>query len=279
MMRGSILLTAGIQDVPSRRDIFAAFLNVCGGSRARLVVFATASLYECEAREQVSLLEELGAGSVRLVHIEKRRDGENAENLALLEQADGVLLIACNHLRLTTNLGGTSLAKQIRRRNATGLHVAGLAAGAAYLCAHMITYGDAGLTPRAGRVTLTPGLGLLNSVIFDGQVQRQGLGRLMTAMAYNPFAIGLGLEEHGAVLIDAGYKMSVLGTGVVSILDPSELEHSSIDEAGNDEPVCMVGMKYHVMIPGTSFHLKSREADIRPDAPPRRPERKALFIE
>ena len=44
-------------------------------------------------------------------------------------------------------------------------HVAGTSAGAAFISEHMIAYGDEGSTPRAGMVSLAPGLGLTNRVI------------------------------------------------------------------------------------------------------------------
>ena len=49
-------------------------------------------------------------------------------------------------------------------------------------------------SPRAKIVTLAAGLGLTNRVIIDQHFrQRDRLGRLLTALAYNPFAIGIGL--------------------------------------------------------------------------------------
>jgi hypothetical protein len=98
-----------------------------------------------------------------------------------------------------------------RRRDApapgerqAGVHVAGTSAGAAFVSEHMIAFGREGSTPIAGQVTLTPGLGLTNRVIVDQHFrERDRLGRLLTALAYNPFAIGLGLDEDTAAFISA----------------------------------------------------------------------------
>lgn len=268
MERGSIALIGGTEETVPREDIFRSLLAAYGDEPSEVLVLAAASHFEREPQRYVDLLEELGA-KARLIFIEKRSDGENSEYLRAMENADAMLLTGANHLRLTTNLGGTSLAKAMRRRNGEGMHIAGTAAGAAYICAHMITYGNVGVTPRAGRVTLTPGLGLLNSLIVDPQVHRQGLGRLMTSLAYNPFAIGLGLEDSSAALIDAKYDLQVLGEGAVTLLDPSELEYSSIDEARAEEPVCMIGLKLHVLTPGTVYNLKTHTAVTAADQPKR----------
>ena len=44
-------------------------------------------------------------------------------------QVDGVFLTGGNQLRLSTMIGGTEVAKALRRRNAEGMHVAGTSAG------------------------------------------------------------------------------------------------------------------------------------------------------
>ena len=81
----------------------------------------------------------------------------------------------------------------LRTMNAAGVHVAGTSAGAAFLSEHMIAFGDEGSTPRAGMVSLAPGLGLTNRVIVDQHFrQRDRLGRLMSAVSLNPFAVGIG---------------------------------------------------------------------------------------
>ena len=71
----------------------------------------------------------------------------------------------------------------------------------------MIAFGEEGASPRLGSVTLSPGLGLTNRVIVDQHFrQRDRLGRLLTALGYNPFAVGLGLDEDTAVFIGCCYR-------------------------------------------------------------------------
>ena len=104
----------------------------------------------------------------------------------------------------------------------------------------MIAFGDEGSSPRAGIVTLTPGLGLTNRVIIDQHFrQRDRLGRLLTALAYNPFAIGLGLDEDTAAFIGPDNVIEVVGSGAITVVDPSGVEFSSMDVAKANDPVCM----------------------------------------
>jgi hypothetical protein len=66
----------------------------------------------------------------------------------------------------------------------------------------MIASGDEGSAMIAGSVRLAPGLGLTNRFIIDQHFrQRDRLGRLLTALAYNPFAVGIGLDEDTAAFI------------------------------------------------------------------------------
>jgi len=141
--------------------------------------------------------------------------------------------------------------------------VAGTSAGAAFLSEHMIASGDEGGTPRAGSVQLTAGLGLTNRVIVDQHFrQRDRLGRLMTALAYNPFAIGLGLDEDTAAFLGPDDTLEVAGSGALTIVDPSEVEFSSADAAQKGAPVSIVGLRVHVLLRGARYDLERRRATV-----------------
>jgi cyanophycinase len=165
----------------------------------------------------------------------------------------------------STEPGGTEVAKALRRRNREGLHVAGTSAGAAFLCEHMIAFGREGASPRARIVTLAAGLGLTNRVIIDQHFrQRDRLGRLLTALAYNPFAVGIGLDENTAGFIGPDETLEVVGSGALTIVDPSELEFSSMAKVRKNDPVCLIGLRLHILNQGSSFHLHTRVATAPP---------------
>ena len=110
-------------------------------------------------------------------------------------------------------------------------------------------------------VTLVPGLGLTNRVVIDQHFrQRDRLGRLLTALAYNPFAIGLGLDENTAAFLDADNVLEVMGSGAVTVVDAAEVEYTSIDAAKAGEPVTILGARVHVLTAGGIFDLETRKA-------------------
>ncbi len=262
MARGWIVPIGGAEEKAGDPRILRRFARLCGGREARLVVIPTASRLEDTGPSYAAIFEEMGVADVRVLHFENREDGERPEMLQALEGADGVFLTGGNQLRLTTHLGGTAFAKALRRANAAGVHVAGTSAGAAFLSAHMIAFGAEGPTPRGEKVTLTPGLGLIHSVIVDQHFrQRDRLGRLLTALAYNPFAVGIGLDEDTAAFIGHDYQVEVMGSGGVTVVDASKLKYSSMASARAGEPVCMIGVKIHILIEGATFHIKTKRAE------------------
>jgi cyanophycinase len=125
----------------------------------------------------------------------------------------------------------------------------------------MIASGDEGSSVVAGSVRLAPGLGLTNRFIIDQHFrQRDRFGRLLTALAYNPFAIGIGLDEDTAAFIGPDETVEVEGSGGVTIVDGSELSYSSIDAVEDGQPVCMLGLRLHVLVAGATYNLHTHLA-------------------
>jgi cyanophycinase len=104
-------------------------------------------------------------------------------------------------------------------------------------------------------------LGLTNRFIIDQHFrQRDRLGRLITALAYNPFAVGIGLDEDTAAFIGPDETIEVEGSGGVTIVDGSETSYSSISEVDEGQPVCILGLRLHILVAGATFNLHTRLA-------------------
>ncbi len=259
--RGFIIPVGGAEAKVNNPAILRRFARLAGGREARIGIIPTASLAEDTGRRYEEIFTELKVESAEAFPFEERVDCENAELLEKLAACTGIFLTGGNQLRLATHLGGTSVAKKLRVLNAAGVPIAGTSAGAAFLCEHMIAGGDEGASPRAGNVTLSPGLGLTNRVVIDQHFrQRDRLGRLLTALAYNPFAVGLGLDEDTAAFIGPDSSIEVVGSGAITVIDPSGLEFSSMDLAARNDPVCLIGVKLHILIEGATYNLHTREA-------------------
>ena len=259
--RGWIIPIGGAENKENDRRILERFIELSGGDKADIVVIPTASrLHETGPRYE-ELFTDIGADRVSVMDFDTRRDCQERGRLQRLEEATGIFFTGGNQLRVTTLLGGTPVARLIRARNAHGVTVGGTSAGASILSEHMIAYGDEGSSAIAGSVRLAPGLGLTNRFIIDQHFrQRDRLGRLLTAIAYNPFAVGVGLDEDTAALISPEDVIEVEGSGAVTIVDGADVTYSSIHEVTDGQPVCMLGLRLHALVSGSTFNLQTRTA-------------------
>ncbi len=261
--RGWIVPIGGAEEKYRDPAILRAFTERCGGSQARIVIIPTASRLSETGHKYEELFRELGVADAKSLPIDTRQDCSRKDWLEVLERADGAFMTGGNQLRLSTTLGGTPFGQMLRARNAKGLHVAGTSAGAAYMSEHMIAFGDEGSTPRANMVQLAPGLGLTNTVVVDQHFrQRDRLGRLLTALSYNPFATGIGLDEDTAAFIGPDETLEVVGSGALTIVDVSELEYSSMDSAKRSDPVSLVGIRLHILLDGSTYNTQTREVRL-----------------
>ena len=260
--RGYVIPIGGAEAKRKDPVILERFVELCGGEDARILVIPTASLLDETGPSYQELFESMGAKAV-CIPIEERDDCYQDDILATLERASGIFITGGNQLRLSTILGGTPVARAIRRLNADGVHMAGTSAGAAIISEHMIAGGRGGPSPHESGVVLAPGLGLTNRVIIDQHFNKRGrMGRLLAALSFNPFVCGLGIDENTAAFIAPDGIMEVVGHGTVTVIDPSDLRHSSMSYVRKAEAVSLIGLKLHLLANGSQFNLETREAKL-----------------
>src|SRR4029077_7901178 len=165
-----------------------------------------------------------------------------------------------SQLKLSSALGGTALAAAIRRRHQEGMVVGGTSAGASLLSEHMIALGDSGGTPRRRLVHLAKGLGLAPDLVIDQHFRRRDrLGRLLTALSYNPAPLGVGIDEDTAAITSANGELSVLGTGAVMVVDASQMKFTDSHAVHRGQPVAMLGLKLDFLTTGCRYDLQRRQ--------------------
>ena len=221
--RGFIIPIGGAEGRSRKSGILSRFAELCGGKEARIMVIPTASLRHETGPEYTVLFRSMGAKSM-CVPIESREDCFESETLRILENATGIFITGGNQLRLSTILGGTPVARRIRKLNAEGIHVAGTSAGAAIVSEHMIAGGRSGPSPRESGV--------------------------------------LGIDENTAGFIGPNGKMEVVGNGTITVVDPADLRHSSMSYVRRAAAVTVIGLKLHVLAAGAHFHTETRQATI-----------------
>lgn len=259
--RGFVIPIGGAEERVDEPVILQRFIELCGGGDARIAIIPTASRLEDTGSNYVKVFKSLGAGEAYSLEITDRQDAQDDGHLDALDNATGIFMTGGNQLRLSTILGGTPFAQKIRRMNAAGVHVAGTSAGAAIMPDHMIAGGSSGGLPNEQGVTLAPGMGLLSKVILDQHFsQRNRLGRLLSAVSYNPFPSAIGICEDTAAFIGPNGDLEVVGSGSITVIDANDLQYSSMAEAGIGESLTMLGLKMHLLSSGAKYNLNTRVA-------------------
>jgi cyanophycinase len=264
---GLLIAIGGAEDKTRERVILRYFLEAAGGSDASVVVLATASEVPETGERYADLFLALRAENVEVLKIETREDAMAAGDEAhdLLEYATGLFITGGSQLKLSSVLGGTEIARTIRARHQAGMVVAGTSAGAALLSEHMIALGDSGATPRRRLVHLAKGLGLAPDLIIDQHFRRRDrLGRLLTALSYNPAPLGIGIDEDTAAIISGNGELSVLGAGAVMVVDASGMRFTDSHAIHRGQPVAMMGLKLDFLTTGCRYDLKSRQGITPP---------------
>jgi len=259
--RGFIIPIGGGEDKVREMKIHRRFVELSGSERADIVVIPTASRLDTTGPDYNQIFRELGAAQVEFLPITSREDCDNPAFIEMLDRATGIFITGGNQLRLSTILGGTAIAQKIRKRNAAGIPVAGTSAGASIMSEHMIAGGDSNSAPRGDAVSLAPGLGLTNAVIIDQHfTERNRLGRLLSAASYNPFLIGLGVDEDTAAFIGPDNVLEVIGSGTVTVVDAGDMSYSSMWQAQPSDSLSLLGLHVDVLGEGCRYDLVNRHA-------------------
>ena len=200
----------GAEETEPGGEILERFVDLAGGSDARIAIIPTASDDPQRSGEgYAELFRKLGAKKADWLRVEQRSDANTEEPLSLLREATGIFITGGDQTRLVELLVGTLVMECIRTRNADGVVAAGTSAGASILSTLMMAGGTGvggdsnGSAARKGMVDVVAGFGLLQDIIIDQHFSQRGrLGRLLSVFAGTPGLIGVGLDEDTAVLID-----------------------------------------------------------------------------
>jgi cyanophycinase len=265
--RGPIVFLGSTSEGYTKDLLLQRFLNEAGGYGARIVVVGIGQSPAPALYQQG--LASLEAERVQLLTIERRADALGSALTALLEQATGILLVAESALQLAGLIGGTPLAQTIRRANAQGKTVGGIGRSAAILCQHMIAFETRAQQPRPfvhrQLIQFAPGLGIVNRVVLDIEHDaavdvHQGLARLLAAVAYNPFLVGVSIEADTGVVIYPDTTLEAFGANNVLVLDGNGVTHTNVHERDATKPAALLGTTLHLLSHGYTFNFDQRQA-------------------
>ena len=227
--RGTLFIVGG-GDQPAA--LVQAFVDLAGGTRARIAVVPTASEGSAEnGKEKVDELEQHGAHA--FVIDVSRAQAQSDSIVKLIGTATGIWFGGGDQVKLADSLIGTAALRAMLARYQAGAVVGGTSAGAAVLSDSMITgnqkrpeadsvgyYGDEFPNIARGAIQIRPGFGFIRNAIVDMHfIRRERANRLLAAVLERPSLLGVGIDEGTAVRVDPNGTWTVLGRSAAIVLD------------------------------------------------------------
>jgi cyanophycinase len=202
----------------------------------------------------------LGAKDIVHLRIGERTQAADEPAVKDVKKAGGVFFTGGDQLRLTSKLGGTTLCQTIQDLYRSGVVIAGTSAGASVLTETMIVSGAAEQSHQVGDFShLAPGLGFLTGIVIDQHFAERGrVGRLLGVVAQNPRALGIGIDENTAVVVENGRRLRVIGTGAVYVVDGRSITATNASEEDAGQTLSVFDVKLHLLSKGDLFDLEER---------------------
>ena len=261
----SKLIAVGGGEMKSSTEVLEQITRYFNGRpEGRLTVMTVAtSDSEGAANKYNSLFRGLGIKHIDVVDVSQREDAFAEASLKKIDSADAIFFTGGDQLNITSLMGGSPLHYRLSERLQEGILLVGTSAGAAMMSSSMIISGISDSPPRVGGMEIAPGMDLVRDSIIDSHFSQRGRhGRLLTAIAHYPQALGIGIDERTAITMQNG-EFKVIGEGTVTVIDGSHMRHTDLPYRKSDETVGMFGVTVHVLPSGYRFNVKER----KPEAP------------
>lgn len=261
---GNLLIIGGAEDKQKECKILRYFFQEAGSKDARICVITVASDQAEEAgKPYEELFHKFGCQDLQIIDIKTRQDADSQVIVDKLIRSSGIFFTGGDQLRITAMLGGSAVGRTLQHLYEREVIIAGTSAGASVMSETMIIGGQ-GDTPGEDLIRMAPGLGLLKGVIIDQHFAQRGrIGRLLTAVALNPYILGVGIDEDTSVHVQGDGRIKVIGRGTALILDASCANISNVDELFAGRPLALAPINTHVLSEGYDFNLWERSSSLR----------------
>jgi cyanophycinase len=263
---GSLLIIGGHEDKEGDKTILRMLAKKVGKAGKIVVATVASGQPQGSFNDYERVFRGLGVRHVHHLNIESREEAMLETRRNILNDADAVFFTGGDQLKITSQLGDTPIYTRVREIYDAGGIIAGTSAGASVMTETMMVSGEGDSSHRIGSMLkLAPGFGFLPGVIVDQHFAQRGrIGRLIGAIAQNPRILGIGLDEDCAIMVQRG-RFKVLGSGAVYVVDGSKVTFTNITEADPDLPLCIYGLKLHVLNQSDTFDLKNRRPHYHPE--------------
>lgn len=260
----TLIIIGGGEDKKADKRILKEVVRLSGEDRARIGVITTATSYPEEVgMEYENLFYDLGAQEVHTLSIMDRSQSNIKRKLDSILDYDCLFFTGGDQLKISSIIGGTYFHHMIHKFYDQGKVLAGTSAGASMMSEVMIVEGSDEKAPMKVTINMAPGMGLIENVIIDQHFNQRGrIGRLLAGVSQNPHILGIGIDEDTAIIMQDN-KFSVLGNGVVTVVDGREIKYTNISEQYPDEPLALTNVTLHVLPEKYGYDLTHKKAIIK----------------
>ena len=256
IQKGLLFLIGGAEDRKGEKIVLRTIVERTKASK--IAIIPTASDYPQDVfRTYDDAFRALGVRNVDYLDIRYRDEADRREHLRIAQKADLVFFGGGDQVKLVEILNHTRLFFLINRRFETGdLHLAGTSAGATAAGNAMLYNGNhSGLCK--GSVDFAKGFGFISGVAIDTHFSERGrLLRLSQFLINSPCQKGIGLDEDTCIMICPNLQFSVIGSGMVTVLNSTKISGSNYHTLSKGEKLRFNNMRLGMLPTGSMFSLR-----------------------
>jgi cyanophycinase len=239
--KGSLVIVGGGRLGP---DIWARFVELAGGTNARIVIIPTAnedSAINTGKSFEKELLQSLGVQNVVVLHTRNPAIANTDSFVAPIKKATGIWFGGGRQWRLADAYLNTLAHKEFKALLNRGGVIGGSSAGATIQGSFLFRGDTKGNTVLVG--DHTQGLDFIHNVAIDQHILRRNRQfDLAVFVKTHPELLGIGIDENTAVVVQKN-TFEVIGNSYVAVYDAT---------ADQTKPFIFLGK-------GQQYNLKERK--------------------
>lgn len=258
--KGYLVLIGGAEDRTGEKLILHKIVNLNNAKTVSVIPTATNYPQAC-GEDYHYAFKDLGVETINILDIREKNEADTEDNFRQIEASDVIFFTGGDQVKLVNILNGTKLISLITQKFYNGCTIAGTSAGAAAASNPMIFDGDTqGLLK--GTVNAGPGFGFIQNITIDTHfVARGRIGRLTQFLFSQNIKKGIGLGENTAMVLNASGIFEVVGTGIVSVVDISEVSYSNYNFINSNERISINGIKAGFLQAGCVFNINKWDVE------------------
>lgn len=227
------------------------------------IIATASSIPEVMEEAYVAAFKSAGYQYTGVLHINDEASASDPEIVKRIHYAHAVFFTGGDQGKLTQTLNGSAVLEAIKKKYYADPNfiIAGTSAGAMAIPEVIIERGIIQESLLKDDLEVGRGFNIIDHVFIDTHFIKRGrFGRLALAVAmYQPDYIGIGLGEDGALMITGGNEAECLGSGMVILIDGSDIGVTNVKAAGAGIPVAIENLRVHILTDGCKYLLREKK--------------------